>query len=132
MVGNLAANAQIVHSLMLEQDAERLESAKAGAVAAAGGLLGSLPFLATLGQGSASALLSAAQIFASCFLFGVTFRYVHHADPYNVQLKLGTVAAFGLVSRPPSNHLRAGTCKRDFRFLLNVVLYNIALFGSDS
>lgn len=63
-----------------------------------GGLLGSLPFLAAQGHGSVSTLLSAAQIFGSCLLFGVTLRYVHHADPGNAQLKLGTVAAFGLVS----------------------------------
>ncbi len=79
------------------QDAERIESAKAGAVAAVGGLLGSLPYLATAGHGVGSAALTAAQIFASCLLFGVTFRYVLTADKNNIQLKGGAVAAFGMV-----------------------------------
>ena len=79
------------------QDVERIESAKAGAVAAVGGLLGSLPYLATAGHGVASTIVSAGQIFASCLLFGVTFRYVLAAGNDNVQLKGGVVAAFGLV-----------------------------------
>ena len=79
------------------QDVERVESAKAGAVAAVGGLLGSLPYLATAGHGVASTVVSAGQIFASCLLFGVTFRYVLAAGNDNVQLKGGVVAAFGLV-----------------------------------
>ena len=79
------------------QDVERIESAKAGAVAAVGGLLGSLPYLATAGHGVASTAVSAGQIFASCLLFGVTFRYVLAAGKDNVQLKGGVVAAFGLV-----------------------------------
>ena len=79
------------------QDVERIESAKAGAVAAVGGLLGSLPYLATAGHGVASTAVSAGQIFASCLLFGVTFRYVLVAGKDNAQLKGGVVAAFGLV-----------------------------------
>jgi len=89
-----------VHILIVHvssQDAERIESAKAGAVAAVGGLLGSLPYLATVGHGVGSAALTAAQIFASCLLFGVTFRYVLTADKNNIQLKGGAVAAFGMV-----------------------------------
>ena len=66
-------------------------------MAAVGGLLGSLPYLATAGHGLGSAAVSAAQIFASCLLFGVTFRYVLAADRGNVQLKGGAVAAFGMV-----------------------------------
>ena len=62
-----------------------------------GGLLGSLPYLATAGHGLGSAAVSAAEIFASCLLFGVTFRYVLAADRGNVQLKSGAVAAFGMV-----------------------------------
>ena len=66
-------------------------------MAAVGGLLGSLPYLATAGHGPGSAAVSAAQIFASCLLFGVTFRYVLAADRGNIQLKSGAVAAFGMV-----------------------------------
>ncbi len=67
-------------------------------MAAAGGLLGSLPYLATAGHSLGSTVVSAAQIFASCLLFGVTFRYVMAADINNRQLRGGAVAAFGLVS----------------------------------
>ena len=63
-----------------------------------GGLLGSLPYLATAGHSGASTVLTAAQIAASCLLFGVTFRYVAQRDPANAQLKGGVIAAFGLVS----------------------------------
>ncbi len=91
---------------MCKQDAERIESAKAGAVAAVGGLLGSLPYLATAGHGVSSAALSAAQIFASCLLFGVTFRYVLAADKDNIQLKSGAVAAFGMVRLFPPTCIR--------------------------
>ena len=70
-----------------------------------GGLLGSLPYLATAGHGVGSAAVSAAQIFASCLLFGVTFRYVLAADKDNIQLKSGAVAAFGMV-RLSCSHLR--------------------------
>ena len=94
----------IVYTLTMTgclQDAERIESAKAGAVAAAGGLLGSLPYLATAGHSLGSTAISAAQIFASCSLFGVTFRYVMAAGRNNNQLKGGAVAAFGLVSPLP-------------------------------
>lgn len=66
-------------------------------MAAVGGLLGSLPYLAVQGQNPVSAALSAAQVVASCLLFGVTFRYVQSAQAGNQQLKAGTVAAFGLV-----------------------------------
>jgi hypothetical protein len=100
MLASLLSSVLIWGPSLAGQDAERAESAKAGAAAAVGGLLGSLPFLAAQGHGAESALLSAAQVVASCLLFGVTFRYVHHVDPANVQLKGGAVAAFGLV-RPP-------------------------------
>lgn len=76
-----------------------MESAKAGAAAAVGGLLGSLPYLAAQGQNQVSTALSAAQVVASCLLFGVTFRYVQSAAADNPQLKAGTVAAFGLVRK---------------------------------
>ncbi len=74
-----------------------MESAKAGAVAALGGLLGSLPYLANAGHSAGSTALSAAQVAASCLLFGVTFRYVASAGAANAQLKAGVVGAFGLV-----------------------------------
>ena len=88
------------------QDVERIESGKAGAVAAVGGLLGSLPYLATAGHGLVSTVVSAGQIFASCLLFGVTFRYVLAAGKDNTQLKGGVVAAFGLVcaARQQASH----------------------------
>lgn len=82
-----------------------------------GGLLGSLPYLATARHGAGSAALSAAQIFASCLLFGVTFRYVLAADKNNVQLKGGAVAAFGLV-RP--QHPVLPLCHARSRILVRI------------
>ncbi len=64
-----------------------------------GGLLAALPYLAVHGQNQASAALSAAQVVASCLLFGVTYRYVQSAAANNPHLKGGSVAAFGLVRR---------------------------------
>lgn len=56
-------------------DADRAESAKAGAIAAAGGALGALPFVLASGQAGAPALLSLGASVAACLLFGVTYRW---------------------------------------------------------
>lgn len=83
---------------------ERLESAKAAAIAAAAGALADLPLSALSagdgGGGDAAALSAALALFsaaASCFLFGVTYRYAVRKDVWNTQLRGGVVAAFGLV-----------------------------------
>ena len=97
----------------VDVDAERMETAKAGTAAAAGGVLCSLPVAvvtaaataaaatATSG-GSASQPLIDAVVYlggaaASAFLFGLVYRYALRQDMTNVQLKGGVVAAFGLV-----------------------------------
>lgn len=60
------------------QDADRVESGKAGAIAAVGGLGVALPLLLTAPEGSAAAGVSGALGLAatvvSCILFGVTYR----------------------------------------------------------
>eukprot|EP00884_Botryococcus_braunii_P006365 jgi/Botrbrau1/1572/Bobra.0107s0059.1 len=88
---------QVKWAAAVNEDAEKLESAKAAAVAAVGGTMGSLPYLLTSGQPFLSALLSTAAVLLSSFLFGVTYRYALRKDTGNLQLKSGVVAAFGLV-----------------------------------
>lgn len=75
-----------------------MESGKAAAIAAAGGALGTLPFLlSSSGVGGTQALLSFAASVAACLLFGVTYRYAVREDASNTQLRGGVVAAFALV-----------------------------------
>jgi hypothetical protein len=78
------------------QDAERMESGKAAVIAAAGGLAGTLPSVLSSTMAPAEQALSALTGAATCFLFGVVYRYVAAGDPGNPQLRGGAVAAFGL------------------------------------
>lgn len=79
------------------QDGERLESGKAAALAAAGGLVGALPFLLSAATPGLQGLLSLAASAAACMLFGVTYRYAVRQDSTNLHLRGGAVAAFALV-----------------------------------
>eukprot|EP00240_Pyramimonas_obovata_P006115 CAMPEP_0118927148 /NCGR_PEP_ID=MMETSP1169-20130426/4685_1 /TAXON_ID=36882 /ORGANISM="Pyramimonas obovata, Strain CCMP722" /LENGTH=312 /DNA_ID=CAMNT_0006868853 /DNA_START=40 /DNA_END=978 /DNA_ORIENTATION=- len=77
----------------IDEDAEKIESGKAAAIAAAAGTLASSPFFLSAGDvwwPAAGATL------ASCALFGVTYRYAVRSDRGNQQLKTGVVGAFGL------------------------------------
>ncbi|MEO1508266.1 MAG: hypothetical protein AAFU84_11510 [Cyanobacteria bacterium J06633_23] len=85
-------------------DPERIESVKAGTVAAIIGTAISFVFVVfdtwLMGQGFTQAwLLHAIQRLAvavvCCFLFGVTYRYIVRQDP-NPHLKSGAVGAFAL------------------------------------
>lgn len=80
----------------VDEDAERVESAKAGAVAAAAGTLLSLPLLLSQSSDSIVAAESVAGVLVSCLVFGVTYRYALRDDFGNDQLKGGVVGAFGL------------------------------------
>ena len=84
-----------VHS-DIDEDAERVESAKAGAVAAAAGTLLSLPLLLSQSSETLVAAESVAGALVSCLVFGVTYRYALRDDLGNEQLKGGVVGAFGL------------------------------------
>jgi hypothetical protein len=80
-----------------EEDTDRIESAKVGAIAAAAGAAGVLPALGfAVASSPEEVLLSLAGTAASCFLFGVTYRYALRGDLGNTQLKSGVVGAFGL------------------------------------
>ena len=84
------------------QDAERIESGKSAGVAAAGGLVGIVPTALTATSASAfEQLLSVSTGLATCFLFGVVYRYIVASDEANPQLKGGAVAAFGLTRGLP-------------------------------
>lgn len=75
-----------------------MESGKAAAVAAAGGLAGYLPFfLLSSPPSGLQGLLSLGAAVAGCVLFGVTYRYAVRQDENNLQLRGGAVAAFALV-----------------------------------
>lgn len=80
----------------VDEDAERVESAKAGAVAAAAGTLLSLPLLLSQSSDAVVAAESVAGVLVSCLVFGVTYRYALRDDFGNDQLKGGVVGAFGL------------------------------------
>lgn len=80
------------------QDADRVESGKAAAVAGAAGTLASLPFvLSDAGTGLAG-VLTLGGVAVSCLLFGVTYRYAVRQDLANPHLKVnwgGTMCALG-------------------------------------
>ncbi|CAG9466033.1 unnamed protein product [Pedinophyceae sp. YPF-701] len=79
-----------------EEDAERVESVKAAGFAAAGGALGSLPFIVASAGTGPEAVVAVLSTGATCFLFGVTYRYAVSANPNNRNLRSGVVGAFGL------------------------------------
>ena len=81
----------------LDLEAERVESAKAGALAALGAVLGSLPLVTNTTSSGLGILLQTGGTGVSAFLFGLVYRYVLRGEMQNVQLKSGVVAAFGLV-----------------------------------
>ena len=81
----------------VDEDAERLQSAKAALVSAVAGTLLTAPlFLSQSGASSLVALESVGGVFVSCLVFGVTYRYALRDDLGNRQLKGGVVGAFGL------------------------------------
>lgn len=84
-------------SLKVGEDEERIESGKAGAIAAIGGGLAMLPLLVSGAPSIAPPVLELLTAAISAFLFGVTYRYAVRKDVTNVQLRGGVVAAFGLV-----------------------------------
>jgi len=81
----------------IDKDKERLESAKAAVIAAAVGTIAELPFALSQVASMEQLVLPLGIAFASCALFGVTFRYAVRRDLDDNHLKSGAVAAFGFV-----------------------------------
>ncbi|OEL19770.1 hypothetical protein BAE44_0019210 [Dichanthelium oligosanthes] len=81
----------------IDEDSERLESAKAAAVSSIVGVLASLPISFYEAQDLPQLFLQSSVVFISCALFGVTFRYAVRRDLDNIQLKTGAPAAFAFV-----------------------------------
>ncbi|KAH7513669.1 hypothetical protein FEM48_Zijuj11G0005500 [Ziziphus jujuba var. spinosa] len=81
----------------VNKEEERWESIKAASVSAIVGTLAGLPISFSQVSTISELLLPVAITFASCALFGVTFRYAIRRDLDNVQLKTGTSAAYGFV-----------------------------------
>lgn len=81
----------------IDKDKERWQSIKAASVSALVGTVAGLPFSFTQVASISELILPLGVAFASCALFGVTFRYTMRRDLDNVQLKTGAPAAFGVV-----------------------------------
>ncbi|XP_068305639.1 uncharacterized protein [Pyrus communis] len=81
----------------IDKDKERWQSIKAASVSALVGTVAGLPFSFTQVASISELILPLGVTFASCALFGVTFRYTMRRDLDNVQLKTGAPAAFGVV-----------------------------------
>lgn len=86
-----------MESGMSTKDKERLQSVKAALLSAVIGTLAELPISLSRVTSNSQLILPLAITFASCALFGVTFRYAIRRDLDNFQLKSGTSAAFGFV-----------------------------------
>ena len=89
--------------------ADRIESAKAGAVAAVGGVAGFLPLALLSEIDAATLLLGAAPVLLSAALFGIVFRWARPACLYQVLCMLDAVAEVGLNPGPQSRLASAGT-----------------------
>ncbi|ERN10775.1 uncharacterized protein LOC18438957 [Amborella trichopoda] len=81
----------------MDRERERLESVKASLVSSFVGLIASLPVSFSRPVSGLQLSLHLAFAFVGCALFGVTFRYAVRRDLDNIQLKTGTVTAFGLI-----------------------------------
>ncbi|KAK9716702.1 hypothetical protein RND81_06G251700 [Saponaria officinalis] len=79
------------------REEERWESVKAASISALVGTLAAAPIYLTNLDVTPQLLLHLGITFASCALFGVTFRYAVRRDLDNIQLKTGTAAAFAFV-----------------------------------
>ncbi|KAH9619530.1 hypothetical protein KSS87_015257 [Heliosperma pusillum] len=79
------------------QKEERLESVKAALISGLVGTVAAAPIYLSQLDVSPQLLLQLGISFATCALFGVTFRYAVRRDLDNIQLKTGTAAAFAFV-----------------------------------
>lgn len=80
----------------VDENAERVESAKAAACSAIFGTALSAPLLLSQSPGGFVTLESLGGVFVSTALFGVVYRYAVRDDFGNDQLKTGVLGAFGL------------------------------------
>ncbi|KAL8090701.1 uncharacterized protein LOC141698701 [Apium graveolens] len=81
----------------IRKNKERLESIKAAIVAALVGTLAGLPFSLARPTNITELIIPLGITFASCALYGVTYRYVIRRDLEDIHLKTGAAAAFGIV-----------------------------------
>lgn len=81
----------------VSKDEERVESVKAALIAAIVGSVAGLPLTLSRAAEASDLILPLGVTFASCALFGVTFRYVVRRDLDDVHLKTGAATAFGVV-----------------------------------
>ncbi|KAL1828170.1 hypothetical protein DCAR_0207364 [Daucus carota subsp. sativus] len=81
----------------IRKNKERLESIKAAIVAAVIGTLAGLPFSLAQVTNISELIIPLGITFASCALYGITYRYVIRRDLEDLHLKTGAAAAFGIV-----------------------------------
>lgn len=82
---------------VMYKNEERLESIKAALISAVIGTFAGLPISLSRVTNYSELILPLAITFASCALYGVTFRYAIRRDLDDFHLKSGTCAAFGIV-----------------------------------
>lgn len=81
----------------IAREEERWESVKAASISALVGSLAAAPIYLSKVTSSPQLLLQLGVTFASCALFGVTFRYAVRRDVDDTHLKTGASAAFAVV-----------------------------------
>ncbi|CAO2819325.1 unnamed protein product [Amaranthus hypochondriacus] len=81
----------------ISREEERWESVKAASISALVGTLAAAPIYLSKVTSGSELLLQLGVTFASCALFGVTFRYVVRRDLDDSHLKSGASAAFAVV-----------------------------------
>ncbi|XP_057520475.1 uncharacterized protein LOC130800809 isoform X2 [Amaranthus tricolor] len=81
----------------ISREVERWESVKAASISALVGTLAAAPIYLNKVTSGSELLLQLGVTFASCALFGVTFRYVVRRDLDDSHLKSGASAAFAVV-----------------------------------
>lgn len=79
-----ACDILVVLQVILQQGEDRIESAKAGAVAALGGVVGSIPFAFTADGFSSKLWLALGSALLSSALFGIVMRFVTALRSSNV------------------------------------------------
>jgi len=80
-----------------KKDEDRIESAKVAIISALAGVFLALPLALTQMDGFVNQVADCSTIAISSALFGIVYRYACRENAFDLQLKGGVVAAFGLV-----------------------------------
>ena len=86
----------IESSSTAEKEEDRIESVKASAIAATGGVFVSTPLAMSQFEATFNQFADVGAVALSCFLFGIVYRYAVRENVDDLQLKGGVVASFAL------------------------------------